>query len=287
MPDPHLIVCADDYGLTPGICEGILRSQAHGIVTSTSVLVTGRAFEWGATRLRDSGLEAGLHLAIVGEDPPLLSAREIPSIVDRRGNLAASWRSLAAQWSIGAIDSGDVAREADAQVEAARAAGLDIAHINAHQHVHLWPALSRLVVDLANANRIDAIRVPRSRAGTPRTLAINHLARALASRARESGLSTPDWFAGLDEAGAMGSHELGRVVRAVARDRPSWAEVNVHPGSERDPDRARYKWGYQWGSEQRALCDDRLAEMIRTLGLRLGTFAELVRSQPRTAGDAA
>ena len=41
----RLIVNADDFGLHPLINEGILESHQQGIVTSTSLLASGKYFE--------------------------------------------------------------------------------------------------------------------------------------------------------------------------------------------------------------------------------------------------
>ena len=41
----RLIVNADDFGLHPLINEGILESHQKGIVTSTSLLASGEAFD--------------------------------------------------------------------------------------------------------------------------------------------------------------------------------------------------------------------------------------------------
>ena len=76
-----LVVNADDMGLTPGVCRAVRRAHADGIVTSTSVLAVGTAFDEAATAVREAGdLGLGAHLAIVGEDRPLLSAREVPTL---------------------------------------------------------------------------------------------------------------------------------------------------------------------------------------------------------------
>ena len=73
-----LIVNADDFGLTDGVCRAIVRAHREGIVTSTSALAVGPAFHRCASMLDDvPELGVGVHLAAVGEDPPLLSAREI------------------------------------------------------------------------------------------------------------------------------------------------------------------------------------------------------------------
>ena len=81
-----LIVNADDFGLTPGVSAGILEAHRNGIVTSTSVLAVAPAFEETAPALRraahESGIGVGVHLAAVGEDPPLLPRSRVASLVD-------------------------------------------------------------------------------------------------------------------------------------------------------------------------------------------------------------
>ena len=83
-----LIVSADDYGLTDKVSRAILKAHRGGIVTSTSVLALAPAFDASVRWLGEvPRLGVGAHLAAVGEDPPLLSAAEIPTLVDRRGRL--------------------------------------------------------------------------------------------------------------------------------------------------------------------------------------------------------
>ncbi|MCG3133950.1 MAG: Chitooligosaccharide deacetylase [Planctomycetes bacterium] len=56
-----LVVNADDYGLTPGVDEGIRIAAARGIVTSVSVM-SFRADRDGVRRLVDAAPHAGLGL---------------------------------------------------------------------------------------------------------------------------------------------------------------------------------------------------------------------------------
>jgi chitin disaccharide deacetylase len=57
-----LVVNADDFGLSPGINDGILEAHAKGIVTSTSLMVSAPAAD-GAARAASGheGLSIGLH----------------------------------------------------------------------------------------------------------------------------------------------------------------------------------------------------------------------------------
>ena len=57
-----LIVCADDFGMNAGANRGILDLAALGRLSATSCLVDGPAFKAGATALRDTSLQKGLHL---------------------------------------------------------------------------------------------------------------------------------------------------------------------------------------------------------------------------------
>ncbi len=65
----YLIVNADDFGQTAGITRGIVECHQGGIVTSTSLMVTGRAVE-EAVRWADENpaLSVGLHFDVWGED---------------------------------------------------------------------------------------------------------------------------------------------------------------------------------------------------------------------------
>ena len=67
--DRYLIVNADDFGASAGINRGILECHARGIVTSTSLMVTGRAVNEAVARSRDyPALAIGLHFDVCGED---------------------------------------------------------------------------------------------------------------------------------------------------------------------------------------------------------------------------
>ena len=57
-----LIVNADDFGLTRGVSAGILAAHRHGIVTSTTVLVTADPDRAQLAAARDAGLGLGLHV---------------------------------------------------------------------------------------------------------------------------------------------------------------------------------------------------------------------------------
>jgi predicted glycoside hydrolase/deacetylase ChbG (UPF0249 family) len=65
----HLIFNADDFGAATGINRGIIECHARGVVTSTSLMVTGRAVAEAVALSRDyPTLSIGLHWDVWGED---------------------------------------------------------------------------------------------------------------------------------------------------------------------------------------------------------------------------
>jgi len=271
-----LIVNADDYGLTTAVSEGILRAHRDGVLTSTSVLALAPGFGPSVQWLRDEpALGVGVHLALVGEDPPLLSAREIPTLVDRRGRLASSWRVLLPRLTARRIDPADVHRELAAQIEAVRSAGITIDHVDTHQHVHLYPVVREVVLDLAVSAGIPAIRVTRSASRGPVGVVVRRLARRLEREARADGLAFPLDAAGLDEAGRMDTTRAVDALRQLAARGAPTVELSCHPGAHEDADRHRYAWGYRWGDELDALCSPQVRDTVEQLGFRLVTYREL------------
>lgn len=67
--DRYLIVNADDFGQSRGINRGIVDCHQRGIVTSTSLMVTGRALDEAVELSRaNPQLAIGLHFDVWGED---------------------------------------------------------------------------------------------------------------------------------------------------------------------------------------------------------------------------
>lgn len=273
---PLLIVNADDYGLTEGISRGILRAHREGIVTSTSVLAVGPAYPKVAHLLADHpDLGVGAHLAAVGEDPPLLGRGEVPSLFDRRGRLYETWTAFLRRAAVGAIDIEDVRREFTAQLEVLQELGVALTHLDAHQHLHLWPPVCRVVLDLACRYRIPAIRVPRFRPTSVAGVGVTVLGHRLARCADGAGLRHPADAVGIEVAGHLTPERLRRLIgRMASRGRPS-VELAVHPGEADDPDRVRYRWGYHWPEELHALLGEPARRTAEGFGFTLGTYADL------------
>ena len=275
------MVNADDYGLTEGVSRAILHAHRHGIVTSTSVLALAPAFAETVTWLADAPeLGCGAHLAAVGEDPPLLSAREIPSLVDRRGHLWSNWKVFLTRAAAGRIDPDDLRREFEAQIEAIESAGVTIDHLDSHQNIHLWPMVAEVVTGIGGDRGVRCVRVMRSGGRGVVGVTVRRLGRRFERRLAREGWSWPEASTGLDEAGRLDEAAMIRALERLASSGASSAELATHPGEADDPARHRYRWEYQWGDELAALCSERVARTVADCGFRLGRFSDLAPVNP-------
>ena len=271
-----LIVNADDFGLTEGISRGILAAHRTGIVTSTSALAIGPAYPKVASWLADEpALGVGVHLAAVGEDPPLLSAAEIPTLLGRRGRLSPGYKGFIARATAGRVDPEDLRREFTAQLELVQELGVPLTHLDAHQHLQLRPLVCGVVLELAGRFGIPAVRVPRFRSVTPAGIGVTVLGRRLARRAAGVGLRFPEDAVGIECAGALDCDRLPKVIARLAAGTRRSVELTAHPGEGDDADRDRYEWGYRWEDELLALSTPEARALVARHGFTLATYADL------------
>jgi len=79
----YLIVNADDFGASRGVNRGIIDCHRRGVLTSTSLMVTGRALDEAIALSRDNPkLAIGLHFDVWGEDEREFDTRDIPATHD-------------------------------------------------------------------------------------------------------------------------------------------------------------------------------------------------------------
>jgi chitin disaccharide deacetylase len=138
MRAKRLIVNADDFGLSRGITDGILRAHSEGIVTSTSLMVNTPASSYALERSRFAPhLGIGVHLNIC-EGRPILSPEEVPSLVTADGKFhnpqALIGKLYRCQLSFGELES-----EFRAQIQWAKSRGLTPTHVDSHHHMHMYP----------------------------------------------------------------------------------------------------------------------------------------------------
>ena len=160
----RLIVNADDFGLTPGVNRGIIEAHRKGIVTSSTMMANGAAFEEAVALARENPrLGIGCHLVAIG-GKPVLPPPAIRDLVGADGRFPTSLQrflllhpgALFAGWS----GQQSLAPEFAAQVERIRQAGLRVSHLDSHKHLHALPGVREAVLQVAREKGIPYVRYP-------------------------------------------------------------------------------------------------------------------------------
>lgn len=222
----QLVVNADDFGFTRDVNQGIIEAHQRGILTATTLMANGNAFEDAVRLARDNpALDVGAHLVLIGGRGLAAPYEPLPSSVTRL--IAAI-----------ALKQVRIYDELSAQVRHILDAGIRITHLDTHKHTHLAPPVLDAVARIAEEFCIPWVRRPFD---LPITAA-----RAMATRRKRAvsgGLTlvragfrsvltrrhckTTDHFAGFQITGRFRTRELVALIEALPEGS---TELMCHPG---------------------------------------------------------
>lgn len=143
-----LIINADDFGLTEGICKAIVTLFEKDAISNTTVMIcTKGAFEHCKNYRNVLAGRTGVHLQITAENfhkVPLSSPEEIPTLVDAEGTFRG-------QDQLDGINPEEVEKEWERQIEkTAEALGTLPSHIDSHHGCHRIEKLIPIYLKLAS-----------------------------------------------------------------------------------------------------------------------------------------
>lgn len=238
-PGPRpIVVCADDYGLAPGVSDAIAGLVDTGRLSATSCMSALPDWRRAAPQLRAlmarAPADVGLHLTLT-DHPPLSAAarRTWGERLPPLGRLLAA--ALARRLPLDAV-----AEEIRAQLDAFEDAWGDAPdHVDGHQHVHVLPGVREaLIAELLRRHprgRVwvrDCVEPPlrclRRREAVGKAWFISALAHGLQRRLREAGLPCNEGFSGLHDF-SVERPFAPKMRRFLASTGPR-PLVHVHPG---------------------------------------------------------
>jgi hopanoid biosynthesis associated protein HpnK len=238
----RLILNADDFGLTRGINRAIAELNAAGVLTSATLMAGGPAFDDAVELARTHpNLGVGCHVVLT-DGTPVSPTESIPTLLahDRRSFRARLTRFLQALLT-GRIREDDIAREALAQIERLQRAGIRITHLDTHKHTHLFPMVSRPLLEVAERTGIRAIRSPFepdwsqsvAPGGVPRRLAVRALtllkpAFDATPQISSHAVQTTDGTIAISATGNLDSNVLAQLLSALPTT--GTYELCCHPG---------------------------------------------------------
>ena len=264
-----LIIHGDDLGMSHSVNAASIRSLERGMVNSASIMVPAPWFpEIAAWARKNPDADLGLHLTLTSEWTtyrwgPVLSRDAVPSLFDKDGYLYITEDVAAAH-----IDPREAEAEVRAQIEKARAFGIQPTHLDSHMRtLHQNTALFEVQLRVAREYKIPAA-VPRDFLDDP------ILGPAL----------TPDDII-IDRFVSIGSDVPANkwaafYTKAIEKLEPGVTELIVHIGYDDAEMRAATADHPDWGSAWRQrdfdfLTSDKFRRLLRKHNVKLITWRDI------------
>ncbi len=272
-----LIIHADDLGMSHSVNRATFEAFENGWITSASILVPCPWFpevvRWARAHPR---ADLGIHLALNSEWTgfrwgPLSARDQVPSLVDRDGYLP-----LVESEVVERAVPAEIERELRAQIDKARAAGIDLTHLDSHM-----ATLFRKVEFFAVYRRLGAayqlpVLLERlgDRGGEQAGWATGAQADAIVDRviAIAPGVSKADW--------------PGAYEKMLAELAPGVYQLIVHLGYDDEEMRGATAdhpdWGSAWRQNDLDLVkSERFRRFLRDQRFVLVGWKDLARARAR------
>jgi len=231
----RLWLCADDYGMAPGVNRGIRELLAGGRINATSVMVVSPNFSMAQADALVSACAGrnaaiGLHFTLTAPFRPLATSRHA-----RDGTFLDLRRTFAAGL-LRRLDAAVLQAEAETQLETfQKAFGRPPDFVDGHQHVHLLPQVADVLLAVIKAAAPRAVvrqcgqaTSLRRRLGDPKGLFLDLLSRRLSAVCAAAGLSTNPAFAGTYSFHADADYPA--LFPSFLDNMPDAGLVMCHPG---------------------------------------------------------
>ncbi|OKO78193.1 hypothetical protein AC629_30700 [Bradyrhizobium sp. NAS80.1] len=230
-------LCADDYGISPGVNRAIRDLIERGRLNATSVMMVGPAIERSEIEALQAAAKAsprcaiGLHVTLSAPFRPLtMHFRPLD------GDMFMPFPKLLRAGLARRLDREFFRNEVKAQLAAfAEAFGRAPDFVDGHQHVQLFPQVRDGFVDAVSEAAPNAwVRqggrnLPLAqRLASPKAMVLDILSAQFRRRAAGAGLSFNPGFAGAYD--FTRAADFGELMRQFLEDLPDGGLVMCHPG---------------------------------------------------------
>ncbi len=137
-----------------------MLAHRRGILTSTSLIVSGEAFEHAVTLAKENpSLAVGLHVTCAA-GRPVLRPSKIPHVAGKNGSFPSDPALAGLRYFFSRRARQELFDEIDAQFERFCESGLRFSHVDSHCHMHVHPVVLDAIVQSAERYCIKRLRVP-------------------------------------------------------------------------------------------------------------------------------
>ncbi|MEB3310553.1 MAG: hopanoid biosynthesis-associated protein HpnK [Snowella sp.] len=280
-----VVINGDDFGLSPSVNQAVIQAHEQGILTSTSLMVSGKAWaEAVALAKTHPNLGVGLHLVLVcGQS--VLPPEQIPHLVDRQGNFPDDPVKAGLNYQLNPAARAELKQEIRAQLEKFQQTGLSLSHVDGHLHLHTHPIILGILKDLAAEFGIKIIRLPSEelrftltidRSNLPIKIIHSQIFRQLRRYGERllhsQGIMTLDKVYGLLATGKMSEGYLQQLIPQI---QANVIEIYSHPDCSEETNPTG-------PLELQALLSPSIRDRLQDCGFELVNFHQLAQRPTNT-----
>jgi predicted glycoside hydrolase/deacetylase ChbG (UPF0249 family) len=276
-PPRRIWLCADDYGISPGVNRGIRDLIERGRLNATSVMMVGPAID----RAEIDALEAaasgsprcaiGLHVTLTAPFRPLTMYFRPAD-----GDMFLAFPKLLRAGAMRRLDRDIIRAEVAVQLAAfAEAFGRTPDFVDGHQHVQLYPQVRDAFVEAVSQGAPKAwVRQGgrdqplARRLRQPKALVLDLLSAQFRRRARAAELAFNPGFAGAYDFSRRA--DFGALMRQFIAGLPDGGLIMCHPGFVDDTLIALDPLTDGREREHAFLSGEAFPELLRTSNVTLG-----------------
>ncbi len=278
----QLIINADDFGRHNLINRAVQDAFQKGCLRSATIMPGGVAFDDAVKKARSlDGLGVGIHLTLANGNP-ILPPSEIPTLVTAEGKFHDNHAAFLKLYLQKKINLDEVRAELAAQIEKVKRADLNLTHVDSHQHLHHVPGIIDIVLELADAAGIHAIRISDTKifegefGGVGQfigRLGLTSLAKFAARKAHKKNFHYPDNFTGI-VAGESVTEKF--MLNLIDKMKDGTTEVMLHPGRSNEVLKDFCKWEHDFEAELDAVTSPKVLKLLSEKNISAVNFAALV-----------
>tara|TARA_Y100001958_G_C21184899_1_gene514144 strand:- start:288 stop:1208 length:921 start_codon:yes stop_codon:yes gene_type:complete len=248
----NLKIHADDFGVSKGVTDNICSTFDDGILTSTSIIPNGSAFEYAINKYKDrKKLNLSIHINLV-EGKPLTNPAELHFIVSKKGEFNKSFASLWLMYLLASPQKkGQIRQQVKKEIKAqinkvvSNCDNNFRISIDSHLHLHMVPFIFKILCELNDEFQFKYIRLPKEKLFFVKDKFIrnyfglniikNILLKLLSANKKKilekKGINSNDFFLGVLFTGRMSSTNVFLGLNKINKYKNAkLVEILFHPG---------------------------------------------------------
>ncbi|MBT3921247.1 MAG: ChbG/HpnK family deacetylase [Nitrospina sp.] len=288
-PVKKVILCADDFGISPAVSKSICSLAEKMRVSATSVMVVYGDWNLHCRALIDfhDNLDIGLHFVLT-DAPPVSSRNNISSIVGS-GGCFYNMKQFMKRACLGQIKNMDILKELTSQYDKfVGTFGFHPDFIDGHHNVHQYPIVDNVVIEFVKSLNPEHKLYLRNTAHSMgamcvqgsdflKTGMISFLGSSFKKKLLENGIPTNESFGGvynLDHYNKFGVKVIKFLKSAGVKN----GIVMSHPGTQDTHLSARDPFCKGREIEESVLLKNTFSETLKRLNISLDKFEWTIQS---------